>query len=274
MVLCYNICCYWFDFGVVFWHCHSSNRERNLSIQSKRAVMTIKQLWQSTPITLLLIVVFVAVMVIQWAMGVNIESPSALHLVQFGANFYGLTVLNEPWRLLTSGFVHIGVMHLLANAFSMYFLGQAGELIVGKWRMLAVFLFSVAGGNLLTLWTAWQTIENAPPPVTAGASGGILGIALVLFVLAISKAPTAVMLNFKGLLLIIVLNVVMGFAIDGINNAGHFGGMIVGAILGAVLSFELKNKRFGGAFWLISAVLCLIMGLIWWQLHTALLAIL
>lgn len=239
--------------------------------------MTIKQLWQTTPITLLLIVSFVLMMAIQWAMGVNIESPSSADLLRFGANFYGVTVLNEPWRLLSSSFVHIGIMHLLANAFSMYFLGVSSELIVGKWRMLAVFLFSVAGGNLLTLWTTWQQIDKVAPPITAGASGGILGLSLMLLMLAVFKVPTAMALNLRALLMIIGLNVLMGFAIDGINNAGHFGGMIAGVILGLGLALEQKQRHQGGRiawFWLTAVALGVLMAGLWWYLHDLLMILL
>lgn len=100
--------------------------------------MNIKTLWQAAPVTLLLIAGFVLVMVIQSLLGVRIDDPSMADLLRFGANFLPVT-LHEPWRLVSSGFLHIGILHLLFNSFAMYYLGQAAELILGGLRLLGLF---------------------------------------------------------------------------------------------------------------------------------------
>ncbi len=114
-----------------------------------------KSLFRQTPITACLIISIVAYFILQLMMGVNIESPTNADLVRFGANFLPYSASTQPWRLLVAGFVHIGFIHLLFNGFALYYFGQALEVLIGKWRFLALFMLSVVGGNLLSLYYTW-----------------------------------------------------------------------------------------------------------------------
>ncbi|UTO05076.1 rhomboid family intramembrane serine protease [Moraxella sp. FZLJ2107] len=244
--------------------------------------MNISRLWQRAPITLLLILSFVGMMAYQWLVGVQIDDPSTRDLVRFGANFLPYSMTLEPWRLITSGFVHIGVLHLLFNSFAMYYFGQAGELVLSPVRFLVMFLLSVIGGGLLSNYMTWQDIlAGGMPIVTAGASGGLMGIGAFLLILAVTRAPVGMVFNTKSLAMVMGLNLLMGFAIDGINNAGHIGGMITGAILGLGLVIEKRQavrlqsgRSYGFSYyWAVVALLAFAFTTAWWVLQGEVLAV-
>ncbi|MFB6347908.1 rhomboid family intramembrane serine protease [Moraxella sp. ZJ142] len=232
-------------------------------------------LWRLTPATLGLIVCFVLLAVIQWLMGVNIDNPSTADLLAFGANFLPRSMFDEPWRLVSAGFLHIGILHLLFNGFAMYYFGQVVEVIVGSVQSLLVFVLAVAGGNLLSNYLAWQAVlVDNMPAVSAGASGGIIGMGAFLLVLAVFRSPTPVPLNTKGLAIVMAVNLTMGFAIDGIDNAGHIGGFLVGLLLGGVHAYTLNKQQAAGR-WLmgVSLVVAAGFGLLWYVLHWQILAV-
>lgn len=236
--------------------------------------MNIQTLSKKAPITLTLIVLFVAVACYQFIQGVSLDSPSSKELIVFGANFLPLSLSDEPWRLLTSAFLHIGIIHLLFNCFAMYYFGQVVEQIIGWLRFLVLFLLSAVGGNLVNLYITWQeVITGGSVGVSAGTSGGIMGFGMFLLVLAMTKTPTMFVLNTRTLASIMGLNFVMGFAIDGIDNAGHFGGACVG-VLFALLIWAMSRWRLSGVyFWLLSVGLSFVFGAVWWQLHGELMAV-
>ena len=102
--------------------------------------MPIKELVSRAPVTALLLLSFVALFVIQVATGVDINQPSLEDLLKWGANALPYTIGYEPWRLVSSGFLHIGLMHLLFNCFAMYYFGQVAEVTFGSVKFLLLFL--------------------------------------------------------------------------------------------------------------------------------------
>ncbi|MDO5652303.1 MAG: rhomboid family intramembrane serine protease [Moraxella sp.] len=232
--------------------------------------MNFQQLIKYAPTTFMLLLLIVGYFIVQFLMGVNIDSPSAQDLVKYGANFLPFSLNDEPWRLLSSGFLHIGLMHLLFNGFALYYFGQVLEQIMGAWRFLALFLLSVVGGNLLNLSMGWYNAlnHNTPPVIAAGASGGIMGLGSALLLISFSKLPVATQLNKRGLIMVMVINLTMGFAIDGIDNAAHIGGAITGAVLASI--FVMSQRLYP---WGVGVLITLFFG-VWYWLHTALMAVL
>ncbi len=222
--------------------------------------MNIQTLWRYAPVTLLLISACVAVALLQMAFGVSIDNPSNRDLIRYGANFLPLTLGGEPWRIVSAGFLHIGILHLLFNCFALYYFGQVAERIAGASRFLALFILCVMMGNALTLFVDWAVMaDNALPAIAAGASGGIMGIGGYLLVLALTRAPITVQLSAKNLAIVMGLNLLMGFAVPGINNAGHIGGLIAGLLLGLGFRLELHWLRLP-LYWLMAAFLCVLAG--------------
>ncbi|UNU72984.1 rhomboid family intramembrane serine protease [Moraxella nasovis] len=232
--------------------------------------MKLDQLVRLAPVTLFLIISFVIVALWQTVAGVSLDSPNSDDLIHFGANFLPLSLTIEPWRIVSSVFLHIGLIHLLFNAFAMYFFGQVAEQILNSLRFFVVFMVSAIGGNLLNLFITWQDVlAGGPVGLSAGASGGIMGLGSALFVLAATKARTPFILSTKNLAMVMGVNVIMGFAVDGIDNAGHIGGLIVGALLGLAFVADLRmiKVRLVSLFWLSAAVLSLGFVGVWWVLQ-------
>lgn len=206
--------------------------------------MTLQKLFKTAPITVLLLLIIVALFIFQVLSGVDANNPSSEQLITWGANALPYTMGYEPWRLLSSAFLHIGLMHLLFNAFAMYFFGQVSEPMFGHAKFLAIFLLSAIGGTLLNNYVTWQAIlnDNGLPAISAGASGGIMGLGAALLIAALFKiSVNGMVLNLRSLLLIMGINLVYGFAVPGIDNAGHIGGAITGAIIG--LGFAIAYRK-------------------------------
>lgn len=228
--------------------------------------MNLQKIWQQAPITLILILSFVLLMLYQLMNGVQIDNPSPQVLLRFGANFLPLSMTDEAWRLLSAGFLHIGLMHLLFNSFAMYYFGQVTEIIFGRLAFLVVFVLSVIGGNLASnAWAWWRFINGDNLGISAGASGGLMGLGAALLVMASLRADMGLMLNRRNLFWVMLINLSMGFAVEGIDNAGHLGGAFVGALFGAVYAWQKAVRTV--YFWVASALIALGLGAIWWLLH-------
>ena len=211
--------------------------------------MTIQQLLKTAPVTTLLLVSFIGLFIMQVLTGVDANNPSTEALVKWGANALPFTMDNEPWRLVSSAFLHIGLMHLLFNGFAMYFFGQIAEPMFGSVKFLALFLLAAIGGNLLNNYVTWQGIVDGTGQagLSAGASGGIMGIGAALLIAALFKiSVNGMVLNLKSLIFIMGINLVYGFAVPGIDNAGHIGGAITGLII--ALAFAIAYRQRMAAF--------------------------
>lgn len=207
--------------------------------------MTIQQLLKTAPVTTLLLISFIGLFIIQVLTGVDANNPSTEALLKWGANALPYTMDNEPWRLASSAFLHIGLMHLLFNGFAMYFFGQIAEPMFGSAKFLALFLLAAIGGNLLNNHITWQGILDGTgqPGLSAGASGGIMGIGAALLIAALFKiSVNGMVLNLKSLIIIMGINLVYGFAVPGIDNAGHIGGAVTGLVIALAFAIAYRQR--------------------------------
>lgn len=207
--------------------------------------MTIQQLLKTAPITTLLLVSFIGLFIMQVLSGVDANNPSTEALLKWGANALPYTMDNEPWRLASSAFLHIGLMHLLFNGFAMYFFGQIAEPMFGSAKFLALFLLAAIGGNLLNNYVTWQSLLDGTgqPGLSAGASGGIMGIGAALLIAALFKiSVNGMVLNLKSLIIIMGINLVYGFAVPGIDNAGHIGGAVTGLVVALAYAIAYRQR--------------------------------
>jgi membrane associated rhomboid family serine protease len=137
----------------------------------------------------------------------------------------------EVYRIVTSGFLHAGLFHLLVNMYSLWILGTLLEPAVGRLRFVLIYFVSMLAGSFGALLVS-------PNVLTVGASGAIFGLmgAGVMVMRARGIDPMQ-----SGLPLWIGINLVFSFAVPGISVGGHIGGLIGGA-LAAVALFEVPQR--------------------------------
>jgi rhomboid protease GluP len=198
------------------------------------------------------VLVFVAMV----ATGSSPLGPTREQLLRWGANWGPLSLGAQPWRILTSNYVHIGIIHIGFNMWCLWNLGQLAEHVLG--RMNYVILYTICGlaGSLASLW--WH-----PMTVGAGASGAIFGLAgaaIAVFYmgqLPISKA--ALQGTTRSLLTFVGYNLLFGLA-PGIDNSAHIGGLVAGLAMGAALSKHIlvapeERRSWARMTWLAMAVI-------------------
>ncbi|MGY1864566.1 MULTISPECIES: rhomboid family intramembrane serine protease [Nocardia] len=124
----------------------------------------------------------------------------------------------EWWRVLGSGFLHYGPIHLLLNMFALYVVGRDAELVLGRLRYLAVYLVSLLGGSAAVMLFAQNSL-------TAGASGAVYGMfgAITVILIRLRQNP-------NQMLILIGINVFISFSLPGISLWGHLGGLAAGTL--------------------------------------------
>ena len=164
--------------------------------------------------------------------GVSPLSPRPVQLVMWGANFAPLSLGSQPWRMLASNYVHIGIIHIFFNMWCLWNLGQLAERIFDRWSYLLVYTASGVAGSLASLW--WH-----PQGIGAGASGAIFGLAggliAVLYLGKLPIAKEALKPTLRSLMMFAAYNLFFGL-VPGIDNSAHLGGLFAGLAIGAVLA--------------------------------------
>lgn len=203
-------------------------------------------LHRATPrvlVTPAIVAVNVLVFVAMVASGVSLVAPSPQDVLPWGANFGPLTLGGEWWRLLTSMFLHYGIIHLAFNMWVLWDVGKLVERLVGNVGFLLMYLFSGVMGSLASL--AWH-----PVAVGAGASGAVFGVigALAGFLaLRRDSVPPHVLRSLRSSLgAFLFYNLVLGLAVPAIDLSAHAGGFAAGAVCGLIMSRPLTRATTGG----------------------------
>lgn len=166
---------------------------------------------------------------------------------------------SEPWRFLTAGFLHGGVLHIAMNMWALWAVGGFLEQSLGRVRYLALFLLSVIGGQVGVLLLASPTSESWFIGVL-GASGGIFGLfAAIVFELRRLGG------NAQSMLVVIGINLVFGLVFSGISWQAHVGGLVTGAILGFIYSRTAGASRRVQSYALTGVVLVGLIALAAWK---------
>jgi rhomboid protease GluP len=180
-----------------------------------------------TPVTTLLLLAIAAVFVLETVRGGSTDTGVLLAL---GANYPPLVRQGEYWRLVTSMFLHIGLLHVVLNGWGLYQLGGLFEFLLGSGRLLVVYFATGIAGSIASLFFTRS--------LSAGASGAIFGLlgALIAFLMKRRERLTP---QAKSLLMQLVfwaaINVFFGFSNPGIDNSAHLGGCAAGFLIGLLL---------------------------------------
>lgn len=205
--------------------------------------------------TYLFIAVQVAVFLL---LEINGGSTNTDTLIRFGAKFNPLILDGEWWRFFTPIFLHIGVLHLLMNTMALYYLGTMVEKIFGRWRFLWIYLFSGFLGSVASFVFT--------PNLSAGASGAIFGCFGALLFFGFVNRSLFFRTIGMNVIVVIIINLIFGFTVPGIDNSGHIGGLI-GGFLAAGVSYvpSQRNWSLQATFFLLSFLLTVF--LLWAGYH-------
>jgi rhomboid protease GluP len=200
--------------------------------------------------TIAAIAIIVIMFGLEWMWGGTELVPV---LVRMGAN--GSWALEgEPWRLLSSAWLHAGPLHVLVNAYVLFSLGGFLERMFGGPRFVVLYVGAALGGGI-----ASALLSDAALSVGAsGAIWGVLGASMALAWRPADLVPAAVLPGFrKNAIVNVVINVAISFA-PGIDMMAHFGGGIVGALLvlsGALTRGLGKDAQTSSRPWMVGATL-------------------
>lgn len=157
-------------------------------------------------------------------------------LLKYGANNAYLTKNGEYYRLLSSMFIHIGLLHLLFNMYALYIIGPQVESFYGKFKYFLIYILSGVSGSILSITFSSNT-------VSAGASGAIFGLMGSLLYFGFFYRNYLGSVIKSQIVPIILLNLLIGFATPGIDNAAHIGGLIGGVLTSLALGVTDKTRK-------------------------------
>ena len=185
-------------------------------------------------VTYSLIFICILVFILMYVLGNG--STDNYTLLVFGANLDILTKGGDYYRLLTSMFLHIGILHLLCNMYSLYIIGKEVENVFGKWKYLVIYLLSGIAGSILSLAFSHNTI-------CAGASGAIFGLLGALLYFGYYYRTYLGATLTRSIIPVIVLNLIIGFTSSGIDNAAHIGGLVGGILIAMAVGVPDKSNN-------------------------------
>lgn len=185
-------------------------------------------------ITYSIIFICVLVFILMYVLGNG--STDNYTLLLFGANLDALTKNGDYYRLFTSMFLHIGIMHLLCNMYSLYIIGKEVENVFGKWKYLVIYILSGMAGSILSLAFNHNTI-------CAGASGAIFGLLGALLYFGYYYRPYLGATLTRSIIPVIAINLIIGFLDSGIDNSAHIGGLVGGLLVAMAVGVPDKSNN-------------------------------
>jgi membrane associated rhomboid family serine protease len=138
----------------------------------------------------------------------------------------------EWWRLLTSTLLHGSILHLLFNMYALYWLGPQLERTLGHVRFAALYILSALGGSVASYW--FSDLRT----LSVGASGAIFGLITATIVIGREMRT-----DVSQLVVLLGLNVIIGFLQSGIDWRAHFGGAITGAAIAFIYTKGTRLNR-------------------------------
>jgi len=161
---------------------------------------------------------------------VELAGPDGKALGELLALIKPLVADGELWRLWTVTLVHGGIMHLVLNMYALWLIGPFVERLYGRGWFLLLYLVTAAGGSL-------ASFAFSDAPASVGASGAVFGLFGLLIAALFIHRPI-LSSQARGLMgqlvALVILNLVLGFTMGGIDNFAHIGGLVTGLWMGTL----------------------------------------
>lgn len=193
-------------------------------------------------VTPILVNLNVGIYLIMALLGYGFISMNATDLLNWGANYRPAVKQGEYWRLLSSIFLHGGIMHIAGNMFSLIFVGMCLEPILGRIKFVVAYLLTGLIASLASIY--WYEAI-----ISVGASGAIFGLnGLFLVLILTDTLPAEFQLSskFESPFLVPIgvslgVNLVVGMiGTENVDNAAHIGGLLSGIFLGILLAIQSR----------------------------------
>lgn len=219
------------DFKSILQITNDINKKTMEETEKREKIMNNKK----PMLTYIFIIINIIVFMLMYIYGNGSEDIETLK--QFGANYIPYVKSGEYIRLITSAFVHIGIIHLLSNMYSLYVIGRQVEQLYGKIKYILIYFISAIMGSLFTV------VFSNSNTVAAGASGAIFGLLGALLYFGYSYRGYIGNSIINQVLPAILLNLVVGFSSPNIGNSAHIGGLIGGYLISMALGIDMGNEN-------------------------------
>jgi len=208
-------------------------RDQERAQQKERQILKIVA--RGGEVTLCIAAVNILIFLVMAFSGLGVTLFDAHALISWGANYSPLVHQGQWFRLVTSMFLHGGLAHLAANMYGLLLAGILLEPLLGKLNFAVLYFVAGIVGSLCSIWFH-------PATASVGASAAIFGLYGALLVGSfLGKHDSG--LPILSLLIFIGANLLIGSVTRGIDNAAHVGGLISGALMGAVLFTTARSPR-------------------------------
>jgi len=185
-------------------------------------------------VTWFLLAVTIGVFIVESLVG---GSQNYRTLLLMGAKTNDLVQAGQWWRLITPIFLHIGIFHILMNGFTLLYVGQILEPMIGHWRFFVIYMVSGVMGNLASFAFGANNV------ISAGASTSLFGMFAAFLALGVIYRENSFLRELgKSFLGLIAINLLMDLTMSGIDIWGHVGGAVGGLLLGYALSLPKISR--------------------------------
>ncbi|MBQ9012619.1 MAG: rhomboid family intramembrane serine protease [Bacilli bacterium] len=145
--------------------------------------------------------------------------------------------INDYFRIFTSGFLHAGFIHFIFNMYALYVIGPQIESFFGKFKYTIIYIGSLVFGNLLSLLFLNENV------ISCGASGAIFGLLGSLLYFGYHYRVYLSDVIRSQIIPLIVINLVIGVLLSGVNVIAHIGGLIGGFLVSKAVGVKYKSTK-------------------------------
>ncbi|MGO4384355.1 rhomboid family intramembrane serine protease [Specibacter sp. RAF43] len=168
------------------------------------------------------------------------------------------TTATEPWRMITSAFLHsTNITHIAFNMYALWILGNALEPAFGRARFLSIYLVSAFAGSVGVL------LLSPVDTVVVGASGAVFGLFGALFVVQKKRGG-----DLRQIVVLLLINAALGFFIPNIAWQAHLGGLIAGSLCAVAVAYAPARNRNAVQWGAMAAIVLVLVGLTLYKVST------
>jgi membrane associated rhomboid family serine protease len=216
----------------VGFHCPTCVAEAAATVRQPRTTLGGRVSSDTSRVSLTIVAANVLVFVVGLALGER-ELQARFGMIAGAPGVFGVAD-GQYYRLLTAAFLHAGVFHILMNMFALAQLGPVLEAALGRVRFTVLYVLSALGGSVLSY------LLSDPFALGVGASGAIFGLFGAYYVVVRRLGGET-----RSIVILLVINLAITFAVPIIDWRAHLGGLVTGAVVGAAFAYVPRGPQRG-----------------------------